>query len=1062
MDLRQFEAGSNGRYRLRVGSVRQATPEDTSRIAAERAFADGERLRAEWNEQSSHSAIERYEQALALFKAIDENREQVNTLKAIGDAWHSLNDSQKALTYYRAALSLGRQPNDRRSAGEITNSIGYAFVALGRIPQAMNSGLQALKSGKNAGNRYVEAQALDLIGEAHYSFGNINKALESYQKALSIWHDLGERRGEALALLHSGYVYSDLSDTQRALDSYTKALMLWRALKDRGGEARTLTGLGHLNSKLGKKQEALKLYEGANTLFQTMGERIGAGGVLHGMGYVFDEVGEPLRALACYERALQLFRSASYLQGEAGSLWRIGRVHYLLTDYGKALDHYHESIRIFRELEYRQSDPYILKDIGMVYDSLENKTKALEYYSQALVLSRTEGNHREEAYSLNSIGRVHEALGRKKKALSYYALALPLNRTTGDRFGESNTLFNIARVQRDLGNLSEARMQSERAVRVAETLRTNVSSQQLRSSYFASARQFYELHTDVLMQMHKQTPLAGFDLEALASSEQARARSLIEELKESRVDIREGVSAELLQRELELRRSINEKADRRAQLVALRKENEALSISKEIDQLNTEYDELQVRIRSESPRYAALTQPQPLTVQQIQQQVLDDDSVLIEYLLGEERSYVWAITRTEISSAELPSRAKIETAVRRFREVLTVNQPVQNESLQQYEARIREAQAQFPSAAAELSDLLVAPVQNKLGKKRLIIVPDGALHSIPFQPLTVSTAAGAATSNERIPLLAYHEIVYEPSGSTLALVLNENRPPAQNTVAVFANPVFEADDARVKIGTSGESTSVSEQQGVVRGVFRDLGLSDGQRVPPLPASREEAEAIMSFVPRGTGLKALGFDANRQTASQPELAQYSIVHFATHGFVDYEHPELSGLVLSLVDQNGQPQPGFLRLHDIYNLKLSANLVVLSACNTGLGKQIKGEGLIGLTRGFMYAGADSVVASLWKVDDDATAALMERFYEGMFVKGLPPAAALREAQLWMRSQERWRAPYFWAAFIIQGRYDQVQNSGFSSPLAQRLVTFAGCASVLLLMACLFAGRRRSRLV
>lgn len=1053
LDLRLFEAGSTGRYRLKVGSIRTATAEDKSRIAAERVFADGERLRAEWNEQSSHRAIEKYEQALALFRLINEKLEQANTVKAIGDVWRSLNESHRALKYYGAALSISRKANDRQLAGEITNSIGYAFVALGKNRQAMDSGARALGLGQDAGSRYVQAEASDLIGEAYYSFGDLKRALESYQQSLSIWNDLEDRRGAALALLHSGYAYSDLSDTQRALDSYTRALTLWRAVKDRGGEARTLTGMGHLKSKLGEKQEALKLYEEANTLFQRMGERLGAGAVLNGMGYVYDELGEPLRALACYERALQFFRSATYRLGEASSLWRIGRVHYLLTDYGKALDHYHESIRIFRELEYRHSDQYILKDIGMVYDSLGDRQRALDYYSQALALTRARGNRREEAYSLNSIGRAYEALGNKKKGLRYYTVALPLNRATGDRFGESNTLFNIARVQRDLGNLTEARTQVGRAIELAETLRTNVSSLQLRSSYFASARQFYELHCDVLMQMHKQQPSRGLNLEAFSSSEQARARTLLEELQESQADIRQTLDPEILRRERELQQAINQKAEQRAALIAGGKDKEGQSTAKEIDQLNTAYDELLLRIKTENPRYASLTQPQLLSPKEIQQQVLDNDSVLLEYMLGEERSYVWAITRTEISSAQLPARAEIESAVLLFRKLLTVNQPVANETFQQYQERVRQADAQLPSAAVALSDLLIAPVQQKLVKKRLLIVPDGALHYVPFQALTVLSSG--ANQGERVPLLVNHEIVYEPSASALALVLNEARRPAQKTIAVFANPVFEADDSRVKT-RSKESTGISEQQGVVRGVFRDLGVSDG-RVPALPASREEAEAILSIVPWGTGLKALDFDANRETVSQPELAQYRIVHFATHGFVDYDHPELSGLVLSLVDENGQAQDGHLRLHDIYNLKLSANLVVLSACNTGLGKEIKGEGLIGLTRGFMYAGADGVVASLWKVDDEATAALMTRFYEGMFLKGLTPAAAMREAQLWMWQQKRWHAPYYWAAFTIQGRYDQTED--VASSRAQWLVISTGFLSAFLLIAVSLFPRRRS---
>jgi CHAT domain-containing protein len=310
---------------------------------------------------------------------------------------------------------------------------------------------------------------------------------------------------------------------------------------------------------------------------------------------------------------------------------------------------------------------------------------------------------------------------------------------------------------------------------------------------------------------------------------------------------------------------------------------------------------------------------------------------------------------------------------------------------------------------------------------------------------------------ERIPLLANHEIVYEPSASALAYVRKDGAPRnAPKSIAVFANPVFDADDPRVTNPTSPNSSTNSTSVGEV---FRDLGVADG-KVPALPASRDEAEAIMSFAPWGTGLKALGFEANRATVIRPELAQYRIVHFATHGFVDHERPELSGLVLSLVDRNGRPLDGFLRLHDIYNLKLSADLVVLSACNTGLGKEVKGEGLIGLTRGFMYAGAGGVAASLWKVDDDATAQLMTRFYEGMFKRGLTPSAALREAQLSMWQQPRWRAPYFWAAFTIQGRYDQTEIAAGANSRAQWLVTSAGLFGVGLLAACLVFGRRRIR--
>src|SRR5262245_35614447 len=254
---------------------------------------------------------------------------------------------------------------------------------------------------------------------------------------------------------------------------------------------------------------------------------------------------------------------------------------------------------------------------------------------------------------------------------------------------------------------------------------------------------------------------------------------------------------------------------------------------------------------------------------------------------------------------------------------------------------------------------------------------------------------------------------------------------ATNTLAALADPVFEADDprlavARKKASSNGlvasvrsaesapsPSTLPSELERSARSFHRD-GFSR------LIFSNEEAEFITGLAPKASTLKATGFAANHRLAASGELGQYRIVHFATHGLINSEHPELSGLVLSLVDENGKPQDGFLRMSEIFNLRLPADLVVLSACQTALGKEIKGEGLVGLTRGFMYAGAERVVASLWQVDDQATAELMKHFYQEMLREKMRPAAALRAAQIEMSKCSRWSPPYFWAGFIIQGEW------------------------------------------
>jgi CHAT domain-containing protein len=299
-------------------------------------------------------------------------------------------------------------------------------------------------------------------------------------------------------------------------------------------------------------------------------------------------------------------------------------------------------------------------------------------------------------------------------------------------------------------------------------------------------------------------------------------------------------------------------------------------------------------------------------------------------------------------------------------------------------------------------------------------------------------------------LLKTHEIITLPSASVLALQRRElaNRQTAPYAVAILADPVFDVDDERVarsresgnqhqkRVDASSQasaplpkpvtqplpaSSTPANDSSIPAAVLRDLGLNPAGNMPRLPFSAQEARAIARVVSPNQSLSALGFKASRQTATSPELSKYRIIHFATHGVLDLEHPELSGIVLSMVDEKGQPQDGYLRLGDIYNLNLPAELVVLSACQTGVGKQVKGEGLIAITRGFMYAGAKSVVASLWKVEDAATSELMAEFYEQMFTNKLKPAAALRAAQIKISEEKRWQSPYYWAGFFLQGEWN-----------------------------------------
>jgi CHAT domain-containing protein len=486
---------------------------------------------------------------------------------------------------------------------------------------------------------------------------------------------------------------------------------------------------------------------------------------------------------------------------------------------------------------------------------------------------------------------------------------------------------------------------------------------------------------------------------AFEASERARARSLLDSLTEAGVDLRQGMDPDLVKREQVSKRAFDDWAERRGRLAsAPGTKADTTALAEEYRDLERRYDQVQAEIRSKSPRYAALAQPQPLGLREVQKQVLDPETLLLEYALGEERSYLWAVSSQDQTSYELPPRAEIERAAGSVYERLTARLNVSGDPRDRRE-RIERADAGYWQEAGRLSEVLLGPVAKRMAGKRILVVPDGALQYLPFAALPVPGGG-----NEPVPMVVEHEIVSLPSASVLAVLRRETkgRTPPGKAVAVLADPVFEPDDPRLP----------AARGGAVR--------SGGPGFPRLAATRQEADAIVAVAARGTTLRAIDFDASRATALSPELAQYRIVHFATHGVFDNETPGLSALILSMLDARGQPQDGFLRLHDIYGLRLPAELVVLSACSTALGKQVRGEGLVGIVRGFMYAGAKRVVASLWKVDDEATGELMSRFYLEMLRENQSPAAALRQAQLAVWRQNRWRPPFYWAAFVLQGEW------------------------------------------
>ncbi len=1006
----------------------------------------------------TQKALNAYNQALEIQRTTKDAASQASTLNAIALVYTTLGESQKALPILNQALEIQRSRKDISGQAEIYDRIGLIYLSLGENQQSLNSFNQALKLKQQAQgsltgaalvfNLSQQSQTLIGIAASYKSLGDYPSSISYFNNARIILQKAGNRYGEAEVLTAISLVYDELGDKQKALESLNQALVLQRASQDRAREAFTLDSIGDIYQSFGDYQKALDTYNQALTLQRQVQDRSGVAKSLKSIAQVYRELGDYQLSIDTYAQALEIFQKIGDRTLEAQTLDNIGTVYHIALYYPKSLEYYNRALKLWREQKDVFKEFATLTGVIRVYESLKDYPKALEVAKQGLLLSQKQqssfseasayafigrvylasGDSQKaintlqdaasrfakigipiaEANALGNIGKAYNSLKQPEKAINFYNQEIKLRQKLGDRTGVADTLYNIAVTERDRNNFKVAQKQIESVIAIVEDIRTNVTSQDLRSSYFASIQKYYQFYIDLLMRSHKQQPDKGYNALALQVSERARARSLVELLNEANADIRQGVDPKLLELERNLQQKLDATEKRQIQLSSKpNTEAQLQALQKEISALLEQYRQVKAQIRSSSPRYAALTQPQSLTLAQ-QQQLLDNDTLVLEYSLGEERSYLWAVSKTSITSYELPKRAEIETTAKQF-----------YQSLKKHRRMSVVSNSNSPTdveVASKLSQMLLQRVAKELGNKRLVIVSDGALQYLPFGALPNPKDQTGKTQST--PLLVEHEIVYLPSVSTLAVLRKEvnNRQPAPKAIAILADPVFSSDDPRLKL---------PQKQAVDKRNVNDLDLSRSARnvgvtFNRLPFTRSEADRILILVPNALRKEAFDFAASRAIATSPELSQYRIVHFATHGIINSTQPELSGVVLSLFDNKGMPQNGFLRLHDIFNLNLPAELIVLSACETGLGKEIKGEGLVGLTRGFMYAGSPRVVVSLWSVDDEATSELMTKFYQKMLQDKLKPAAALRQAQIEMLKNKNYAAPYYWAGFTLQGEW------------------------------------------
>jgi CHAT domain-containing protein/Tfp pilus assembly protein PilF len=1032
---------------------------------------------------------------------------QGQILRAWAGAYQQRSDWPNAEKYFQQSIAeIQKSGGGKLAIAANLSDLGRTWFLRGNLPEAERYQRQALEMReKLAPDSLSVAASLSNLGNVFLWRGELAQAEQYHRRALAIREKLAPGSVDVASSFNNlGIVASQRGELAQAEQYYREALAIRQKLAPGTLDAAAnLNNLGIVTWKRGDLARADQYLRQALEIKQ----KLAPGGLdvassLNNLGIVAYERGEWAQAEQYHRQALGIQEKlAPGSIDMAENLGNLGNVAKERGDLAQAEEHFRHALEIQKKLAPGSLDAaYSWTNLGVIADERGEWAQAEQYHRQALeIAERAAPGGLEVANTLGNLGRVAYEQGELTQAGQYYQRAFAINEDLApESFGTAVIMQALGDLARKSGDSAKAEQYYRRAVAIeeklvpgskehAESLAALASilrdqqqldaaaqfyaralsaleqqtahlggSEEQRSGFRARHSAIYSDFIDLLVQQKQ--PEQAFDV-----LERSRAQGLLETLATAHIDIHKGVEPELLERERSLQADIAAKSNLRVELFRDKQKGEQiLAVEKEIAHLLAEHQEVEETIRSSSPVYASLIQPRTLSVQEIRQHLLDSKTLLLEYSLGEKRSYVFALTAGSLDVFTLPKRSEIEALARSLYDLVTArNQIVRGETDRQADKRWREADVKSWKVAAELAQMVLRPVTPMIKNHRLVIVSDGALQYIPFAALPLPEAVSPGfTSMRRVgnsnagftgkpgsPLVVEHEVVNLPSASVMAELRREelDRPQPPKAVAVLADPVFDPKDQRVMSGVGGidsgrasgavaPSTALPESplppDRLTRSASEDrltrsasdLGFSkDGQvALGRLVYTRQEADSILKVTPRGEGLEALDFRATRETAMSPALAQYRVVHFATHGLLNSEHPELSGLVFSMVDSRGRRQDGFLELEDIYNLNLPVDLVVLSGCETGLGKEIKGEGLIGLTRGFMYAGSSRVMASLWSVSDQATAELMAAFYKAMEQGKMTPPAALRAAQIKILKQDLWKAPYYWAGFQLQGEW------------------------------------------
>ena len=925
----------------------------------------------------------------------------------------NVRSSADVLGLYDRAFHLAAQSGDIPLEREaLIGKARYQIFRIAQYQQGVRAATQATELSAFTPDIDQQALAWKTLASALAFVDHYDESIAASERAIALYRKTGDRYWQGIVLGNLADTYQEIGDSRKALEAAKESLQMAQQLSDDYGVAFTQSTIGEIYQGRGQYQDAIDVYDAALAAANIVHYPQVEGEVWSDMGQIYSRLGDWERAKNAYAHALPILQQDGDGIHEIEVLGHLGEIEMHSGHPRHAQLYFRKGLARAQSQKLVREESYLKIDMARTCLQIHCTEDPLMTLTQALNAAHHIHQIDGEAGIDATIGEILATRRNSSGAKRAYLKSAALWQRVPNSSELAAVEADMARLDIRQGQLQNARLQIYKALRAIEATRTHIDSDALRTSYFTSKQSYYDLAVEILMRMDRMSPHHGYAEQAWTVAERARARTLLDDLQEGGPGGTSNFDGRLQQKSAALELKLHDTEDRLLRLGPSASDiAHARQLEQKIHDMLLDADELEARIHASNPAYHALQEVRNISPSEVSHAMLDAKTALLEYWTGEAESYLWIVTRDGVRSFRLPGRKFLDTLVHAYQQsVLARDRYAAEEDMQTRQLRIRQADAGFSAQSRKLAAILLP---SDVGPQihRLLIVADGSLQSMPFAALESPRLQTTASRY----LIERYDLVYEPSAATAAALLAKRAGYSdRQRIAIFADPVYSKTDVRID-HVAPQPTMLAPHP-----VLRGASIESMSELPRLPDSRKEAKAIAQISGASNASLFLDFDASPQEVEEINWKTYDVAHFAAHAIVDTEHPEFSGIVLSMFHRNGSPADGVLWLHDIYRLDIPVSLVTLSGCETADGKSIPGEGINGLARGFLYAGAHSVIGTLWNADDSGSNELMQSFYRAFFDQHLTAAAALRRAQLRVLSDADHRAPYYWAGFVLEGNW------------------------------------------